>query len=203
MIGAAVVVWYFGWKRYRAVALKNEQLPYGWLRIGDNYKVGVDHEIRHRGNVSGHIRYVGGATRRIINSLSSQDNEADFGVLVQRFKADDYRGKTIRMSAYVRTHEADEAGLWMRIDGVRPRIRFDNMAGRPIRGTTAWQRHEITFDVPQESVMIFFGALLVGTGEMWVDTFEFEIVAGEPLREAANFAGKDISMRPMDLDFEQ
>ena len=203
LTSAAIVVWYVGWKHYRAIAINQKQLPYGWFRRGDNYAVGVDHDTQHRGNAAAYIRYVGGAMRPITNSLAGDDSEADFGLLLQRFKADDYRGKTIRMSAYVRTDQAGEACVWMRIDGFKPAIRFDNMEARPIRGTTDWQRYEITFDVPHESLMIFFGALMVGKGQMWVDNFEFEIVAGDPLGGASPSIGKDISMRPVDLDFEQ
>jgi hypothetical protein len=204
---ACAAVWYLGWKHYRALALKDKQMPYGWFRKGESYDVGVDNEIRHGGNASCYIRFVGGGSLPISNSLSDDDSQEDrdFGLLMQRFKADRYRGKTVRLSAYVRSQDAGEAALWMRVDGLQPGLRFDNMADRPIRGTTGWQRYEITLDVPDSSIQIYFGALLTGKGKVWVDDFRFETVGGEA-PEAARATPPppgDASLRPVDLDFEQ
>ena len=53
--------------------------------------------------------------------LKSVVAETDgFGTLMQMFKADEYRGKRVRMSGYVKAKDAsDWAGLWMRVDGAK------------------------------------------------------------------------------------
>jgi hypothetical protein len=54
---------------------------------------------------------------------------------MQVFRADDYRGKRLRLSGYVKAEKIDQwAGLWMRIDGENKTLGFDNMENRGIRG---------------------------------------------------------------------
>lgn len=196
LMAGACAVWYVGWRQNSTNSLKTALLPYGWYRHGEGYKIELDHVVIHGGNSSVLIRCVG----------TTPGNNNPFGTLLQRFKADDYRGKTVRLSAYARTEEADWAALWLRVDGQkRPSLRFDNMQDRPIRGTTGWQKYEITLDVPEDGFRIFFGALLGGEGKMWVDDFRFEVVGGGTAQGAPGptAAGSDISLRPVDLDFEQ
>lgn len=50
------------------------------------------------------------------------------------------------------------------------------MQGRPIKGTSGWKKYEIVLDVPNEASNIAFGALLNGTGQIWVDNVHFDIV---------------------------
>ncbi|HEX8686005.1 MAG TPA: hypothetical protein VF654_05865, partial [Pyrinomonadaceae bacterium] len=136
MTGACAAVWYVGWRHNSTNSLKTALLPYGWYRHGEGYKIEVDHGVTHGGNSSVLIRYAGAAG-------SARDEDNPFGTLLQRFKADDYRGRTVRLSAYVRTEEADWAALWLRVDGqMKPSLRFDNMQDRPIRGTNDWQKYE-------------------------------------------------------------
>lgn len=71
------------------------------------------------------------------------------------------------MSGYIKTENVTEgyAGLWMRID---PSVAFDNMSANGIKGTTDWQRHEITLAVnPSKTEKILVVGLLVGKGRMW------------------------------------
>jgi hypothetical protein len=50
------------------------------------------------------------------------------------------------------------------------------MSTRPIKGTTGWTKYQIVLDVPESSIDIAFGTLLDGEGEIWCDTFSFEVV---------------------------
>src|SRR5262249_33100474 len=101
-----------------------------------------------------------------------------FGTLMQSFKPDDYRGKRVRMSGYVRSAEVKAwAGLWLRVDGPENKaLAFDNMADRAVKGTTDWKKYEIVLDVPQSAQLIAFGILLSGTGQVWLDDMKFETV---------------------------
>ena len=82
------------------------------------------------------------------------------------------------MTATVKTQAVqDWAGCWMRGDSKNHHVlSFDNMHGRPIRGTLDWKQYAIVLDVPQESTGIFFGILLVGPGEVWLENVRFDIV---------------------------
>jgi hypothetical protein len=50
------------------------------------------------------------------------------------------------------------------------------MQDRPIKGTTEWQRYEVVLDVPEGATGIFFGILLDGRGEVWLNSVNFEVV---------------------------
>jgi erythromycin esterase len=139
----------------------------GWALTGlsrQDYEISTSTVVVYRGSTSGYI-------------TSAREEIEDFGTLRQIFRADQYRGKRVRLSAYVKTKGIIEwAGLWMRVDGPYRPVGIDNMSDRPIQGDTDWTRYEIVMDVPEDCVNIGFGILIVGTGEAWVDDFEFEIV---------------------------
>ena len=82
-----------------------------------------------------------------------------------------------------RRRDARYAGLWMRVDAALqagstyPRVlAFDNMMDRPVADTNDWQREEVVLDVPVEGTTLTFGALLIGTGQVWADDFKLEVV---------------------------
>jgi len=141
-------------------------VPKGWLRRGSHpkdYAMTVDRSDSHRGKASAHIKFTG-------------DKPAGFGTLMQSFRADDYRDTRVQMSAWMKTQEAQSAQLWMRLDGVKTTLGFDNMDGRPVKGTTQWHKCEITLDVPQNTLGVSFGAFVDGAGQAWVDDFTFSVV---------------------------
>ncbi len=103
---------------------------------------------------------------------------SQFGVLSQVITANRYLGKRIKYSAFVKTSELEKwAGLWIRVDGdeYRP-ISFDNMADRPIKGTTNWTEYNAVIDIPINSDKIYFGFLISGNGKIYLDNPKFEIV---------------------------
>ncbi|MCA9290405.1 MAG: hypothetical protein KDA25_04705, partial [Phycisphaerales bacterium] len=87
-----------------------------------------------------------------------------------------YRGKRIRLTAVVRSERARRAAIWMRIDGADHPIAFDNMDPRPIVGTTGWRTYSVVLDVAPNAEQIVFGALLSGSGTVWVDDMVVEVV---------------------------
>ena len=42
--------------------------------------------------------------------------------------------------------------------------------------TTGWKKYEIVLDVPQQATNLAYGALLDGTGEIWISDLSFETV---------------------------
>ena len=151
-----------------STALGANTFANGWFLAGtapQNYETGIDRVVTHDGKSSGYIS-------------STVPSSEGFGTWMQMFKADEYRGKRLRLSAYVKAEDVkDWAGLWMRVDGPENKVlSFDNMQNRPIRGTADWQQVAIVLDVPQNSVGIAFGILLQGVGRVWIDNVQFEVV---------------------------
>ena len=146
--------------------------PQGWGGGGEGYELIVDAKDPHGGQQCGRIRFSG----------PDRPKQGSFGTLTQGIAPGAFMGKRVRLSGYLRTQDADAApgwaGLWMRIDG-RERghaLGFDNMSERGVHGTTPWQRYEITLDVPNEAMAIYFGALIAGRGTLWVDDLQLEDV---------------------------
>jgi len=118
--------------------------PPGWGLTGDDpggYDFVVDTTVRHGGKASASI---------------SPKNTAvanKFGSLVQAIRPDDYRGKRIRFSGYVKTANVGEkVELWARVDGPGMRmLDFSNMDDRMIKGTTDWKKYDLVIDVPTDA----------------------------------------------------
>jgi hypothetical protein len=141
--------------------------PKGWFVAGSRpteYEAGIDELAKYNGHPSAYLK----AKNPVVQG---------FGTLMQNFRADHYLGKRVRFSAFVKTEGAqDWAALWMRVDKGSKEVAFDNMQNRPIKGTTNWQKYDVVLNVPQDATGIFFGVLLSGSGEVWLNDAKFEAV---------------------------
>ena len=180
--------------------------PPGWIFKSGNineYDFGLDTVVVHRGKASAYLR-------------SSVTSPIPFGNLTQRFRADAFKGKRIRLAAFIKTEDVTIfAGLWMRVDGEEGQtLSFDNMHDRPIAGTTDWQEYEVVLDVPEESAVINIGMLLYTKGRAWLDTVSITEISHEisvtsmvvpdtpnPQRGARN--AQVTQARSTNLDFEE
>ncbi|WP_062047362.1 helix-turn-helix domain-containing protein [Bacillus sp. JCM 19034] len=141
----------------------------GWFLSGSNpfnYEMGIDHEVVHQGKASGYLK-----SKTVLDST-------EFATMMQAFKANQFVGKRIRLSCFIRTEDVSTyAGMWMRVDDTMDDVlQFDNMSNRPIKGTTNWNHYSIILDVPAQSAVISFGIILSGQGTVWADQFTFEEV---------------------------
>lgn len=135
----------------------------GWRTSGENAAFALDSTVVRSGRAS----------------LRSDAGAGGMVSVRQGIKPDEYRGKRVRLSGYLRAEDvAEYAGLWMRVDGeeVGQTLSFDNMSTRPIMGTSDWQRYQIVLDVPATASYIIFGLLMVGKGRVWADDFSLEVV---------------------------
>ncbi len=112
---------------------------------------------------------------------------AGFGTVTQGTAADAYRGKRIKLTAFVRADVAgvgNQGQMWLRVDRPNGQMGFfDNMGDRPIT-SSEWQRYEIEGNVAEDATAIFFGCFLLGKGRLWVDDFELHAAengAWEPI----------------------
>jgi hypothetical protein len=109
--------------------------------------------------------------------MSRGDIAVRLATINQAIRADNYRGKRIRLSAYVKTDKIEQMGcIWMRFDDDSRMLMIDEMDDRPITGTRDWTRYDIIMDVPKEAVRIVIGGALRGQGKIWVDDFQLDVV---------------------------
>ncbi|MDD2709713.1 MAG: HEAT repeat domain-containing protein [Verrucomicrobiae bacterium] len=155
-------------KRYLPVE-DNEQSLDGWNGgPPDAYQFGFLNDPNNEGKKIGHLKSI-----RAIK-------EGEYGVFATSIRADAYLGKRVRLSANLQSKEVKgRAGLWFRVDGDGKQLSFDNMANRPVKGTTEWQRYELVVDAPAESKNIIYGLLLDGEGEIQFRDLQMETVGKE------------------------
>ncbi len=168
-----------------------------WFAAGsmpDAYKMGIDEVKGPDGNYAATIKSV---PRKVFG----------FGTYMQQSKPDQYFGKRVRMSAYIKAEKVKRwAGLWFRVDGKigeKTELSFDNMGNRPITGTTDWKKYEIVLDVPVGANNLAYGVLLDGTGQVWFDKICFEEVDNTvPATSQYNWYGRNALPTPSNLNFE-
>jgi len=151
--------------------------PRGWYLAGSkpaNYVTGVDRDTVYQGRPSAYRKAKPSATE-------------GFGTLMQNFGADQYLGKRVRLTAWVKSEQVEDwAGLWMRVGKDSAVLSFDNMQNRPIKGTNGWQNYSVVLDFPQDATGIFFGVLLTRGGSVWLNSVQFEVVGpGVPVTGSA------------------
>ena len=145
--------------------------PAGWGKNGakpESYTVGVDSTQTWGGMASA---YVESHTPTVAGG---------FGGMMQTTAADDYSGKRVRLSGWVKTEDANEGGghLWLRIDGQErgQMLGFDNMDNRAVKGTKDWQEASVVLDVPAGARALAYGFFVSGGGKMWVNGQNLEVV---------------------------
>lgn len=150
---------------FSIAAMQTKHLPAGWT-IGapmQEYEAGIDNSITH-----------GGAASVYVKQLKPSRAMASLG---QTFRADDYRGKRVRFSGYIKTDAVKVSGLWMRIDSdTEFAVASDSMMSRPVSGTRDWEKHDVVLDVPDNAMAISIGLNLMGSGQAWIDDLSFDIV---------------------------
>jgi hypothetical protein len=167
--------------------------PAGWWKNGSKpaaYVVGVDRETTHDGLPSAYAK-------------SIEPSVDGFGGMMQMCDAQNYLGKRLRLSAWMKTDNANDGGvhLWFRIDAKEggAMLGFDNMDGRPAKGTTEWRNYSIVLDVPANAGALAFGFFIGGTGHAWVSGVKLEEVGRDvPTTSAPE---KKWPVAPVNLNF--
>ena len=65
------------------------------------------------------------------------------------------------------------------MDGKDGRLFFDNMAERPIRGSTPWTNYTVEAHMPTGAEWLNYGILLVGSGQVWCDDLRLLVPEAE------------------------
>lgn len=163
----------------------------------DDFVIGLEAASRHSGKNCAFIK-------SLADDTSTEKTSNACGHLIQRCGIPaEFRSNRVRMTAWVRSAllaesigrlELDVIGKWgwyCKWNGT-----YDNMSDRPIRGATDWQQYSLVVDVPEESISIYFGLSLIGSGKMWLDELNFEVVD-----KTVSLTG--LIDRPQNLDFSE
>ncbi len=144
-------------------------------------------------------RHFGGkfeGTSKAFRSQRIDDETPPFGTLLQAIAPGDLAGRRVRLRARVRTalEPAAKLQLGLRVDRPRgsesPPGFFDNMADRPIVGSTPWRTVEIEGEVAGDAERIVVLAVLTGQGSVWLDDLSLAPTSGRSEVRLAN-AGFD------------
>ncbi len=187
--------------------LLQAEAPQGWLLAGSkpsDYETGIEPKPNYNDHPSAYLKSKKPADaapqKPATESSSENTTKSGFGTLMQQFRADQYVGKRIRLSAFVKSEAVqDWAGLWMRVDKGSSVVSFDNMEDRPIKGSSEFRNYEVVLDVPQDATGVAFGILLSGTGEVWINSAKFEVVDSS----IATTGRMQHQEGPANLDFEK
>ena len=98
-----------------------------------------------------------------------------YGAIAQSVAATPYRGRTARLSGWLRTRDADNASLTLIVLANGAPIANNFMADAPVKGTTAWKRYTITLPVAANAEFIEIGAMVQGKGTAWLDDVELAV----------------------------
>ena len=166
----------------------------GWHMAGS-------HPSQYEYSLAEETRYEGKPVVELRSVMSPTDG---FGTFMQTFSAEHFLGQRVRFSGALKCESVEHrVGLWMRVDGQAGRmLAFDNMAGRPVGGTTDWEHYEVVLDVSDEAVAIALGVLLRGEGKAWMSDFNVEIVGPEVQTTDAGMTAA-LPERPQNLDFSE
>ncbi|HYV98075.1 MAG TPA: hypothetical protein VE967_11515 [Gemmatimonadaceae bacterium] len=145
-----------------AVSPPQDRLPQGWTVTDQQYayKVSLD-TVAHGGASSGHIVATG--------------TDANVSMFVsQAIKADDFRGKRVRFSAWIRARNAGTAAtrggvIFLRAEGGGVALNSYSTGNRPVGGSSDWTRRQIVLDIPPATIGLTFGFGMGGPGEIWID----------------------------------
>ena len=141
------------------------QLPDSWLNWSTiGYRLKTDSTEKHSEKYSMLIELIG------------DKPENSFGCCTYSIPAI-CEGSQIELRAYMKLQNVEngQIGLMLRIDGERGKLQFDNMKQKNIQGSSDWTLYSVKLPLPEEAKVFYIGAMLFGSGKLWVDDFQLLI----------------------------
>lgn len=149
------------------------RLPDNWFKWGtEDFILKTDTIEKHSGSVS------------LLIEPSGPWKEGTFGCVAYLIPAN-YQGTQIELRAYMKLQDVADGqiGLMLRIDGETGGLQFKNLQEENIHGTSDWTMYSVKLPLPDNATKIYIGAILSGTGKLWVDDFQL-LIDGEDLSKA-------------------
>lgn len=154
------------------------KLPKGWSTYDYKekrlYAFSLDSTAKYQGKYS--------------MSITSIDSAYNMDATSMYTVKANYPGKKITLKGFLRTENVNGyAGLWMHVGGGYKNwgVSDGDTKEKGLKGSNDWQlvSLELAYD-PEDATVINFGAVLEGSGKMWLDKVTLE------------FDGKDIAIAP-------
>jgi hypothetical protein len=150
----------------------NTDLPGGWrLRARpsmNHYRMGLDRQTFHGSKSAG-----------LLESTAAEFQKNHYAWLVQSIDVRGYRGKRLRLSAFLKTEDVRQAAY---LEANIPHLYSDSedkFRQKPIlQGSTDWQRYEVEFTVSglEGTAEIECRVFLSGPGRVWVDDVSLQVI---------------------------
>ncbi len=130
------------------------QVPTGWGGTPAGTVV-VDDTVVHQG-------------LRCVRLDRDRKSEEKASVLFKKLPME-FSGKKLELRGFLRTEKVSFfAGLLMREDKNGAPVEMENMQARELSGTSDWKEYSITLRVNPTADHLLFGAMVAGTGRVWV-----------------------------------
>jgi hypothetical protein len=103
-----------------------------------------------------------------------------YGVAMQAFDARPWRGRRVRVAAFLKTSQVSGRGdFWARAQGSDSPDDGPGLssAWSRLAATQDWTRAELVFDVPEDALELQLGAGIQGPGRLWIDDVKVEAVS--------------------------
>lgn len=182
-----------------SAAAEDHPLPGGWrlksYTASNLYRIGLDREIKHGGKSAGF--------------LASQDADYEqnhYASLEQSLDATKYRGKRLRLSAFLKSKNVKKRGM-LEVEVPDPYADLsDTFRQEPsCVGTSDWKRYEIEFPVMAYAQVIEIRVHLHGAGQIWLDDLRLEVLGNSDDPRTAKLPAPDPSLFDdlVNTDFEQ
>jgi Carbohydrate binding domain len=105
-----------------------------------------------------------------------------FGSIFQKVGAAPYRGRTLRLAAWLRTEGTKGnrygAGAGLNLQSMKGGYPIASVMMRKdaVEGTTDWARYEVTLKVPDDAEHVELGLNLFGAGTAWLDDVALDVM---------------------------
>jgi hypothetical protein len=146
----------------RGVLAEMNPAPALWGGGGQGYEIVADSSEKQNGNYSCRIRQTGQGT---------------FGAITGSIDPKLLAGRKIRLSGHMKLDDVSGmAGLWIRADQDQKPAAFYNMSDRKLNGSKGWKFYSFEIAIPGGVDNINFGALVSGSGTLWVDDISIQFI---------------------------
>jgi hypothetical protein len=146
-------------------------VPKGWFQNGSRptrFAVGVDGQQTYANRPSLYIKSV------------DRVNKDDCSGVMQICSAQNFIGKRVRLSAWIKTERADgDATLVLRADGTPGILRFNHLGTDAPQGSVDWTHYAVSLRVPEGSINLVYGFVLRDSGTAWFNQVVFEEALAE------------------------
>jgi hypothetical protein len=123
-----------------------------------SYEMRIDPDGAYQGHGSFHM---------------TRTHEQIYGSLVQSLDLSAYAGKTVQLSAMLKTRDVGPKGWMLYLSASQPgKTQFSP----PMTGTNDWQPQSVNLTLPSDAHHITAGVFLKDAGDGWMDNVELKVI---------------------------